>query len=131
MAIIKCRHEDGTLAPSTIEFELGDTIQFESHQPVYVLAGSSVATQALRSFHLNEISVQAEDGSVLVGIPDLEAGPNALVSHPRPAPIPSPPPPLADPRLPPPGGGADVSPIPRPIKVILAPPTTNAPAGPL
>jgi hypothetical protein len=121
MAIIKCREEDGTLAPSTIEFEPGDTIQFESHQPVYVLAGSAVATQALRSFNLNEISVQAKGGSVSVRIPvpgdsgDREASPPT----PKPSPIPNPPPPLADPRLPPPAGGADVTPIPRPIKVIL------------
>lgn len=122
MAIIKCREEGGKLAPSTIEFEPGDTIQFESHQPVYVLAGSTVATQALRSFNLSEISVQAKDGSVSVKIPVTADSGDPVTSpqKPKPSPGPKPPPGEADPRLPPPAGGSDISPIPRPIKVILA-----------
>ena|SRR5580658_3387823 len=132
MAIIKCREEDGTLAPSTVEFEPGDTIQFESHAPVYVLAGSSVATQALRSFTLREISVQAGDGAVLVKVPvqagscEPEASPDALISKPTPAPVPDPPP-DNDPRLPPPFGGPSKSYVPRPITLIVPPPKTTLP----
>ena len=71
MAIIKCRlAEDGTLTPSTVEFEPGDAIRFESDKPVHVLAGSSVATQALQSFTLSEIAVQADGGAVVINIPD-------------------------------------------------------------
>jgi hypothetical protein len=73
MAIIKCRlAEDGTLAPSAVEFEPGDAIRFESDKPVHVLAGSSVAIQALGSFALNEVAVQKDGGSILINIPDLQ-----------------------------------------------------------
>jgi hypothetical protein len=129
MAIIKCREEDGTLVPSTIEFERGDTIQFESHQPVYVLAGSSSATQALRSFTLSEISVHAKDGSVLVRIP-VKTGPfDPDVSRdariPGPAPVIGPAP-DNDPRLPPPLGGPETLHV-RPIKIHLPPPSMVTP----
>jgi hypothetical protein len=64
MPIITCTvAEDGTLTPSTVEFEPGDTIRFRSDHPVH-LDGDLTEIVVRRRFNLDEISAELEDGTV-------------------------------------------------------------------
>jgi hypothetical protein len=65
MSIITCTvAEDGTLTPSTVEFEPGDTIRFKSDPRVHLQADLPKEIEVNRAFNLSEISATLHDGTV-------------------------------------------------------------------
>lgn len=63
MPIVKCNlSEDGKLIPSGVEFEPGDTIQFNSDEPVQVDGEPSSPINVKKSFTLDGISAKAQGG---------------------------------------------------------------------
>jgi hypothetical protein len=88
MPIIKCRlQEDGRLTPSSVEFEPGDVIRFESHKPVYARTGGPVAMQVLSPFTLDQVSTETEGGIIRILTHEEEAYGLAQppLPHPHPA----------------------------------------------
>jgi hypothetical protein len=69
MPVIRCSlTKDGKLIPLAVEFEPGDTILFESNEPLNVRKHNSPALEVLRPLTLNDVSVHKETKALQIDI---------------------------------------------------------------
>ncbi len=83
MPVIKCRlSKDGKLIPFAVEFEAGETIRFQSDEPVHLGTHGSTEVRTREALALSEIAVHLETAGLHVNF----ANHGAILYNPPPPP---------------------------------------------